>query len=244
MIPNRVFQTHKDRRTVERDSRLRHAQQSWARATQDYRFYDDAAQDSMMKEEFPRLYPLWARLPLPVMKADVWRYAVVYRYGGIYADADTAFRGNSTEILRPRCLLCVMPEDPGSPHAGLCNWWFAAPAGSPVLGQVLRHITLMLEEIGPITRKHFRENYHIIHKITGPAALTDGVRRWAASVGWSPPRSFRGWERNRLAQARGLCVHRRSAIHRRVVTHMFSGQWSGGWCDQRARLAGVPIGTM
>ena len=32
---------------------------------------------------------IFIKLSLKVMKGDLWRYCVVYHYGGIYADADT-----------------------------------------------------------------------------------------------------------------------------------------------------------
>ena len=36
-------------------------------------------------------------LPIAVMKADLWRYCVIYKYGGIYADADTVCKINPKE---------------------------------------------------------------------------------------------------------------------------------------------------
>ena len=239
-VPDRVFQTHKSQGTVDKSPELCEGQLSWIRATKDYRFYDDTAQEKMMREHFPDLYPLWARLPLPVMKADVWRYAVVYKYGGIYADADTKYLRPSTSLFRAPCLLTVMPEASTCPRSdGVCNWWFSAPARSPVLRHVLECIKGKLTELGDITSDMFRNDYHLIHAATGPHAMTEGVRRWAESVGWQAPSGVREWEMHREARRLGLCVFPHTSMHEKVVLHMFSSQWDGGWIDQRNKYAGL-----
>jgi alpha 1,6-mannosyltransferase len=35
-------------------------------------------------------YVAYSALPLVVMKTDIWRYAILYAFGGIYSDIDTA----------------------------------------------------------------------------------------------------------------------------------------------------------
>lgn len=236
-VPDRVFQTHESQGTIDRNPKLRAAQRSWMRATRDYRFYDDVAQEKMMKEHFPDLYPLWARLPLPVMKADVWRYAVVYKYGGIYADADTVYHRPDTSLLRPPSLLTVMPEGGAFEHAdGVCNWWFAAPAGSPILGYVLDHVRNLLERAGPV-RKQLGSSPYAVHALTGPTVMTNAIRRWAEAGGWRPPRNVRDWEVNKVARKMGLCVYRHLSIYDKVVEHLFAGQWAGGWLEQRRLYA-------
>ena len=236
-IPDRVFQTHKSQAVIDRNPKLREAQRSWMRATRDYRFYDDAAQERMMREHFPVLYPLWARLPLPVMKADVWRYAVIYKYGGIYADADTVYHRPGTSLLRPPSLLTVMPEGGAFKHAdGVCNWWFAAPAGSPILRHVLDHVPDVLGRAGPV-REQLGSSQYAVHALTGPTVMTEAIRRWAAAAGWSPPTDVRRWELNKTARRMGLCVYSHLSIYDKVVEHLFSGGWAGGWVEQCKQYA-------
>lgn len=69
---------------------------SWQRRNHDfaYRLFDDEACAAVVAEVAPDYIDDYLRLPFPVMRADFFRYAVVYRDGGLYADIDM-------ECLRP-----------------------------------------------------------------------------------------------------------------------------------------------
>ena len=62
-----------------------------------YRFYDDEAMDAMLYDEkwddlFPGLRFIVKCIDMvhnPTMKTDLWRYLVIWEYGGIYSDIDT-----------------------------------------------------------------------------------------------------------------------------------------------------------
>lgn len=53
-----------------------------------YRLYDDAASRAVIAEVAPDHLDAYDAMPFPVMRADVFRYAIVYRDGGLYADID------------------------------------------------------------------------------------------------------------------------------------------------------------
>ena len=175
-IPAAVFQTHKSQKHVQDTPSLRAAQRSWQRWDGfAYHFFDNHAQDAFMAEHFPALYPLYAALPLPVMKADIWRYAVLYVRGGIYADADTVCQASPRPWIRSPTLLSVLPEPT---HNFMCQWVMAAPARSPLLRAVLIHIENTLRALGPVRPQHFRDDPNLIHNTTGPAAFTDALQAW------------------------------------------------------------------
>ena len=54
----------------------------------DYRFYDDAGCRDLVAREFPQYLDCYDRFLYPIQRADFFRYLVVYRYGGLYADID------------------------------------------------------------------------------------------------------------------------------------------------------------
>jgi hypothetical protein len=100
-IPNVLYQTGPSR-CVPQDM-YDDSISKWNRLNLSYRFYDDAAMDLLLYnkdttqeeedvyKEFP-LLPLALKciehVKMPVMKADLWRYLVIWQNGGIFADLD------------------------------------------------------------------------------------------------------------------------------------------------------------
>ena len=85
--PRLISQTWKTRRLPAEADRL---SRTWIDKNPDYeiRLFDDADSRAVVAEVAPFLLDLYDAAPLPVMRADMFRYAVVYRDGGIYADVD------------------------------------------------------------------------------------------------------------------------------------------------------------
>ena len=54
----------------------------------EYRFYTDSDMDRLMKTEFSEYYDKFNELPRMIMKIDMFRYFLMYKYGGLYADMD------------------------------------------------------------------------------------------------------------------------------------------------------------
>lgn len=54
----------------------------------EYRFYTDDDMDKLMKTEFPDYYEKFNELPRMIMKIDMFRYFLMFKYGGLYTDMD------------------------------------------------------------------------------------------------------------------------------------------------------------
>jgi len=57
-------------------------------------FYDDQQCHEFVQREFPWFYETYLAYSPGILRADIWRVLVLYRYGGVYADVDV-------ECLRP-----------------------------------------------------------------------------------------------------------------------------------------------
>ena len=228
-IPPTIFQTHKSQQYVRDHPELRAAQQSWQRWPGfAYEFFDDKDCDVFMEEHFPALHPLYAALPLPVMKADIWRYAVLYVRGGIYVDMDLECK-SSPHVLQAAALLCGVAEN----KTHMCQFVMAAPARSPLLGAVLDMIEKRLRALGgPVRPHHFRENTHLIHNLTGPGVFTDGVEEGLRSlhlpIFTQDRRLYHHFPR------RVMHIHP-PRFHENDIKHLFSGQWADGWVLQKSQ---------
>jgi mannosyltransferase OCH1-like enzyme len=101
MIPLVLHQTWKTHEVPAPAEALR---QGWRRHNPEfaYRFYDDAACRAVVAEAFGHWLDHYDRLPFGVMRADVFRYAVIFRQGGVYADIDMECLKPIAPLLRGR----------------------------------------------------------------------------------------------------------------------------------------------
>jgi mannosyltransferase OCH1-like enzyme len=216
-----IFQTHKSIEYLRQKPKLLKATLSWRKYNKEfnYYFYDNNMCDKFMKENFDeKIYKAYSILPMAVMKADLWRYCVVYHYGGIYADTDTVCKVNPNIFLTDS-LLTIVPEN----NVHLCQWVFYAPKGSPILKSV---IDLSVERI---LSSNFKGE-HIIHHLTGPEVFTDGIENYLKSNNltvfdnkihyYKYPNSV-------------LSVFNYHYFHGNLVGHLFAGQDNDGWCKER-----------
>lgn len=86
-IPKIIWQTYKHFPPQNSKTNI----ESWINLNPDYiwMYMDDFRCSKFINENFSSQFSsMYNSLPLGVMKADVWRVAVVYVYGGIYTDLD------------------------------------------------------------------------------------------------------------------------------------------------------------
>ena len=60
----------------------------------EYRLWSDADNDRLVKQEFPAFYDIFTGFSKNIMRADVIRYLIMYKIGGVYLDLDY-------EMLKP-----------------------------------------------------------------------------------------------------------------------------------------------
>jgi len=131
----------------------------------EYKYMDDFEASQFILNEYGQdWYEIFVNLPVGVMRGDLWRYMVIYKYGGVYADLDTECLTPINVWLNEDYDMIVCPET----DIHFCQWTFAASAGNPILKSVLDTIKekLMNPEYG---------SPHFVHTHTGPAIWTDGI---------------------------------------------------------------------
>ena len=221
MIPRNIFQTHKSYEFLAKNPQLYAAAFSWYSSKGfNYKFYTDKECDIFMRDSFPSLYSIYRQLPLPVMKADLWRYCIIYKYGGIYADVDTKLLQSPEVFIKDKALVAA-PEN----HDHMCQWAFSAPAGSPILRSIINHVVSQC-------RSKSDRGKDFVLDITGPGAFTHGIRIYmnenqqqlAKSHVYSP---LGGSIPN------NIYIFHHDDFHTNIVKHFFYGCKKGGWMEQR-----------
>jgi hypothetical protein len=77
---------------------------------------DNTDKDSFMEQFFEGTSLLWSYKNInPVIagasKADIWRYAMLYVYGGVYIDSDSQLRKPLSEVIKPSDEMVVACEN-------------------------------------------------------------------------------------------------------------------------------------
>ncbi len=67
----------------------------------EYRFFDDNDMVNFISEEFPEYFEGFKKILYGASKADLWRYLILYKYGGVYADIDCKCNRPLKEWVNP-----------------------------------------------------------------------------------------------------------------------------------------------
>ena len=173
MIPPRISQTWKTHELPEAAERFR---QGWRTHHPDYalRLFDDAEARTVVAEVAPGDIEVYDALPFPVMRADLFRYAVMVRDGGIYADIDMECRKPLKQLMaQADCLLGIEAHLSATRQKELgyaaplqiANCIFAAAPGHPFFVAALARAFALIRAAPKLERAG-------IEDLTGPRMLT------------------------------------------------------------------------
>ena len=173
MIPSIIHQTWKSRELSEP---LAGYCSSWRRLNPDceYRFYDDARCTDFVRSEYPELAALYDSLPLAIMRADLFRYLVIHRIGGLYCDIDMECLQPFDQFFKMSAAVFAIESrltrkrqrelHYRQPYQ-IANSIFASEAGHPFL-------KAMIERAVALIRARPRISTDMVEDITGPRCLT------------------------------------------------------------------------
>jgi hypothetical protein len=224
-IPKNIFQTHKSIKYLIKKPKILNAMNSWTKHKGNfkYNFFSNLNCDNFIKNNFDeKINKAYFSLPLGVMKADLWRYCVLYKYGGIYADSDTVCNINPNIFIN-NAYLTVAPE-PG--HNYFCQWTFAASQESPILKTI---IDLSVERILQLNKGDDIN----VHYLTGPAVFTDGITKY---LNEHKLPTFSDIGKYYKYPSPVLAVFKRENFHNIFVKHLYAGSDNDGWKKKTKNL--------
>jgi mannosyltransferase OCH1-like enzyme len=162
-IPNIIFQTYKSDKlpwiTKWHIKKMRRINSDY-----DYQFYDDARIDQFIQNEFDaEVYSLYKKIKFGAAKADFFRYAILFKYGGVYVDIDSLITKKLSDFILPTDQAIISLE---SNLKYYVQWALVYEAGHPFLKKTL---DLVIDNL--------RENRfpHSVHDMTGPAAYSTAI---------------------------------------------------------------------
>jgi hypothetical protein len=178
VIPKILHQTWKSRDLPPKYARW---SESFRRHLPDweYRFWDDDACLGLVKESYPQYLDTYLGLRNPAERSDLFRYMVLHRFGGMYADIDCECRrpldfiDPSDEFivateLNTRSLRIMRLYRSDLPKL-YCQWTFLSAPGHPIL-------TRLIEDIARHAQATASDDPIInVLKRTGPHAFTRAI---------------------------------------------------------------------
>ncbi|MET3112756.1 hypothetical protein AAKU52_000474 [Pedobacter sp. CG_S7] len=131
-----------------------------------YEFYDDLRIEQFLVEEYDAdTLSLYKRINIGAAKADFFRYAVLYKKGGIYIDIDSAIIGKLNDFIKAEDSAILSKEK----NPGLyVQWALIYQANHPFLKKTL---ALIFDNIR--TNKY----PHDVHQMTGPKVYSDAIKQ-------------------------------------------------------------------
>lgn len=229
-IPKIIHQTFKNNSIPEA---LQNYVRSWKNQnpTWQYRFYNDSDCLDFVRREFPEYLSAYQSLPKNIERADFFRYMVVLRSGGVYADLDTESIVPLDQFLFSDDALvvgweCDMPSIKDTIRRNfvrqrqILQWIFAAAPGHPVLREVCDFIAQNVLT----TFSNDSTKINTLEK-TGPGIWTDTILRHLANS------ETRHRIRILPQVAFGVHPHGTDNLHPDcpgiLVQHHFLGSWKG-----------------
>jgi len=195
-FPAYIWQTWKTGPgSSEFDEKLRRLEASWTEKHPGFVhevITDDAALHliNYLYASVPEVAEAYAALPLPVLKADFFRYLILLARGGIYSDIDTTALKSAADWLPDKLdkstvgLVVGIEADPDRPdwrdwyarRIQFCQWTIQSKPGHPVLRDVVTTITedtLQMKKRGELQKGKLPPKS--IMEYTGPGVWTDAV---------------------------------------------------------------------
>jgi hypothetical protein len=163
--------------------RLRELHPNW-----EYRFYDDADITGYIRTFYgEEIFAYFSRIDprYGAARADLFRYLLMYREGGVYLDIKSAARGSLDGVLRSDDQY-VLSYWRGLQFSGwgdyselreyggreFQQWHIIAAPGHPYLKSVLETVLLNIDSYNPLTWGVGRKG---VMRVTGPVAYTRAI---------------------------------------------------------------------
>ena len=225
-IPKIIHQTWKSKDLT---PYFKKASNSWKRMNPNYtyRFYDDQDCLKFVTEHYPNFLKLYKDLYLPVQKADLFRYLVIYHYGGYYADMDTTCIKPLRKLSKAndKCIIGIDEIRRGKKKARrkeYLQWFFGAEPKHPLFMETVRVIEERMK-LQPCTKKLSEDDRYTLW-LTGPRAFTEAMSRYAKKYPKNP------------ITVKDMCYlgsynafYDKDCLKKAFLLHHYDGSWKKQW---------------
>jgi mannosyltransferase OCH1-like enzyme len=128
----------------------------------DYFIYDDDDMYDFVKKEYGySIYKRFLDIKIGAMRADIWRYMILYKYGGVYLDIDSILYGKISDLNNKNSSIITRERNPGL----FVQWMLLFDVGHPILHKCIEKC---IENINKVS-------IYDVTQLTGPHLFTSCV---------------------------------------------------------------------
>jgi len=183
MIPKIIWQTYKDDFKAIPVQAQRCAA-TWKKQNRGYKynyFNDKEAASLILKDFGQEWHDLFVNVPIGVVRGDIFRYLMIYKYGGIYSDIDTACQvpisewiDGPTESKGDYDAVFAVELLRGSSQKPyrICQWTFAAAPGLEIFKNIIDNVKIKLQTIN---WDEVDDVNNAVHYVSGPEVFSLSV---------------------------------------------------------------------
>lgn len=137
----------------------------------EYHFYDDLDIENFIKQEYGKdVQRAYNALQIGAAKADLWRYLVLYRYGGVYIDIDSCINKPLKDFIKETDKAILTRES----HPGMfVQWGLFFCKQHPLLKKVIQQVVHNI--LFAVNKKIVINDYISLYKMTGPKVFSDTI---------------------------------------------------------------------
>ena len=148
MIPKQIFQTWE---TKNLEPAFQKIVDSWKTMNPDYTYhlYDKNEREEFLKNNFDKsIYDAYSKIIPGAYKADLWRYCILYIYGGVYVDIDSLCMGNLDTFIENQEMVFMIDLNINEIDGkyNVANGFIAIASGSSIMLECINRITKHVNE--------------------------------------------------------------------------------------------------
>lgn len=130
-----------------------------------YELHDDSDMDSFISENFDKnIYAAFKSLKVGAAKADLWRYLILYKNGGIYLDVDSVIYGPLDNLITDNCAIISREKNYGK----FVQWCLIYPSNHPLLKLCVDKCVFNI----------LNKTSNDILELTGPVVYSQAIREY------------------------------------------------------------------
>jgi len=205
MIPKIIWQTYETSYDKLPDT-IKNFTKTWIDLNPEwsYKYMNADERENFVLENFGKeWHNIFINYPFNILRSDLWRYMVVYIYGGIYIDIDTICKKPIDNWIDRNLGLLVSLE---TDEPLIAQYIFAAEPKN----KIIKH-TLNLIKNKSLTNNKYISKVDYVYETTGPLIWTHSIREML------------GFDKNMIMSDNDYMLYNKSKLAKKYGFYCFGG---------------------